>query len=478
MREINVKLQTIVSNTNLPTVIKTAVLPGEAKETLFFATLKGEIYYVNGSRVEKLLDISSRILQLGANNGYDERGLLGLAFHPNFNQNGLFYVHYSVAGSQGPGPIPYTDTTNEVLDSFSPNPCDLRTLNLVWSNRETEYDHIDTVEEWGLSNMTQPQKNRTLLNLRRPFANHNGIDTLIFSPETNKLVLTTGDGGSGYDPFNLSQNILEIPGKIIEIDIQKNVFTNNLPAVTRFNEIPIQIQDALTVILKGGRNLTGISYQRFNNRFIKYVGSVGQDLVESIFAYINYRQIPVTEITNSYSKNNGINQVGLINLGWRGWEGDLPTTILKQCSSNSNLNGKVISFYNEVINTSVNRLKPLTCHYHQDNRQNKFSGSALTNVKPYMGNLIPQLNGTIIFTDWAKQPLSLSPLKGVLAYTKYNHGMQNNYGIINVMNDKHNENSFYVSLGTNMDQSRIFLGTYGSANVTDLNLGTIYELIP
>ena len=54
--------------------------------------------------------------------------------------------------------------------------------------------------------------------------NHNGVNSLNFSPETGKLVLTTGDGGSGYDPFNLSQDDMEIAGKIIEIDVGKNTF--------------------------------------------------------------------------------------------------------------------------------------------------------------------------------------------------------------------------------------------------------------
>ena len=85
----------------------------------------------------------------------------------------------------------------------------------------------------------QPQKRRTLLNIRRPFINHNGVNSLNFSPETGKLVLTTGDGGSGYDPFNLSQDDMEIAGKIIEIDVDKNTFINNPPVVTRFNELPI-----------------------------------------------------------------------------------------------------------------------------------------------------------------------------------------------------------------------------------------------
>lgn len=81
-------------------------------------------------------------------------------------------------------------------------------------------------------------KRRTLLNLRRPFFNHNGVNSLNFSPETGKLILTIGDGGSGYDPFNLSQDDMEIYGKIIEIDVSKNTFIHNLPAVTRFSELP------------------------------------------------------------------------------------------------------------------------------------------------------------------------------------------------------------------------------------------------
>ena len=48
---------------------------------------------------------------------------------------------------------------------------------------------------------SQPQKRRTLLNLRRPFMNHNGVNSLNFSPETGKLVLTTGDGDPVMTPI-------------------------------------------------------------------------------------------------------------------------------------------------------------------------------------------------------------------------------------------------------------------------------------
>ncbi len=204
MEKVRIRLQPIVSNLNLPTVIKTTILPGDTVEGLIIATQIGEIFYIGHGVIQTFLDIRHRVLQLGASSGgYDERGLLGLAFHPNFEYNGLFYLHYSVAGTQGPGAL---------SGSFHPNPCDLSTLNLKWINREAQYDHIDTVEEWSLQPEGEPQMRRTLLNLRRPFLNHNGVNSLNFSPETGRLVLTTGDGGAGYDPFNLSQNDMEIAG--------------------------------------------------------------------------------------------------------------------------------------------------------------------------------------------------------------------------------------------------------------------------
>lgn len=187
MIKVKVGLRPIASKINLPTVLKTTILPGDSIERLFIATQVGEIFYIGNGVIRTFLDIRPRILKLGVSGGgYDERGLLGLAFHPEFYYNGLFYLHYSVAGTQGPGAL---------RESFRPNPCDPRTLNLRWINRETQYDHIDTIEEWILQSNGQPQKRRTLLNLRRPFSNHNGVNSLNFSPETGKLVLTTGDGG-------------------------------------------------------------------------------------------------------------------------------------------------------------------------------------------------------------------------------------------------------------------------------------------
>lgn len=471
MTKVNVHLQPLVYNINLPTVLKTATLPGDSTERLFIATQIGEIFYIGDGVIETFLDIRPLVLELGVSTGgYDERGLLGLAFHPEFYDNGLFYLHYSVAGSQGPGAFSGT---------FKPNPCDPQTLNLKWTNRETQYNHIDTVEEWILQSEGQPEKRRTLLNLRRPFLNHNGVNSLNFSPETGKLILTTGDGGSGYDPFNLSQDNMEIAGKIIAIDIDMYPDMNNPPVVTRFDELPPQVQENLEIMAKGVRNIPGISFQRFYDQYIKYVGIVGQDLVESVFAFGYYRPIPVTQLIQASLMKSEPDEDEFINFGWRGWEGSFPTPIIGDCPAGSNLNEKTIAYYEEAIQTLTRRLPPLTSYFHEDPRPDKLEGTALTGVQPYMGYEIPDLTGSVVFTDFARSRESQSPVRGFLAYTRIREDcMESDFSIIETDYDFGTQAAYYVTLGTNQDQSRLYLGVYGSGNVGDFNQGTIFEIVP
>jgi hypothetical protein len=468
--KVKVGLRPIVSKINLPTVIKTVILPGDSKETLFIATQIGEIFYIRDGMLRTYLNIRPRILKLGASRGgYDERGLLGLAFHPQFHYNGLFYLHYSVAGTQGPGALP---------GSFLPNPCDPTTLGLKWENRESQYDHIDTIEEWILPLSGHSQKRRTLLNLRRPFFNHNGVNSLNFSPETGKLVFTNGDGGSGYDPFNLSQDDMEIAGKIIEIDVAKNTFIQNPPIVSRFNELPVPIQEILTVTVKGVRNIPGIAYQRFQHQYIKYIGNVGQDLIETIFSFGQSKPIPVTQLVQAFFMKTEVNQEGFINLGWRAWEGVFPTPIINGCSENPTLNEKTIAFYDEAVKLSVRRIQPLTSYYHQDPRPDKFAGTALTGVQAYMGNSIPALTGSVVFTDLARKEETQTPARGVLAYTRIRKDCHlSDFSLIETDYEFGAQPANYVCLGTNLEQSKLFLGVYGSTRVTDFNQGSVFEII-
>lgn len=471
MEKVSVNLKPLVRRVNLPTVIKTAILPGDDEEKIFIATQVGEIYYLDKGSVETFLDIRPNVLKLGSFGGYDERGLLGLAFHPNFNQNGLFYIHYSVANSQGPGA---KITERQLPEFFMPNPCNSQPQKFEWRNRETFYDHIDTVEEWRHQINGKAEKIRTLLNLRRPFFNHNGVNSLNFSPETGKLVLTTGDGGSGYNPFNLSQNDLEIAGKIIENDVANNLIIEKMPVVTRFDELPMNVLNMFSVMAKGVRNITGIAFQKNGENFIKYIGNVGQDLVEAVYSFENYESIPARDIVRKNLRAEDA-EFGMINFGWRAWEGMFPTAFIEECENGGEQ--KTIAYYEEAIKTSLKRLLPLTEYFHQDPRPNKFSGTALTGVQVYMGSDVPQLTGKVIFTDILRKT-DTNEKRGVLAYTENAIRKPNEYRIIEIKNMNPLVPSYFISLGSNLNQTKLYLGTYESMSVQEKNKGIVYEMTP
>jgi hypothetical protein len=173
------------------------------------------------------------------------------------------------------------------------------------------------------------------------------------------------------------------------------------------------------------------------------------------------------------------NQDGFINFGWRGWEGELPTSFIRHCSENPTLDERTMAYYNETIQTSVRRIQPLISYFHKDSRADKFEGTSLTGVQPYMGTAIPNLTGSVVFTDLAKKEESRSPVKGVLAYTRASiDDKRNDFYVIETNYDFGSQSTYYVSLGTNLDQTRLYLGVYGSMKVTDFNKGTIYEIVP
>ena len=93
-----------------------------------------------------------------------------------------------------------------------------------------------------------------------------------------------------------------------------------------------------------------------------------------------------------------------------------------------------------------------------------------------MGYEIPDLTGCIVFINFAK--IGESPARGALAYTKARTECKlNDYSVIETDYSPGSQSAYYVSLGTNLNQSRLYLGVYGSANVTELNLGTVFEIV-
>ena len=114
---------------------------------------------------QPFLDLRARTVQVSA--GFDERGLLGLAFHPDYEDNGRFYVYYSAPLRQGATP---------------------------------GFDHTSHVSEFTVSSdpdRANPSSERVLLQVDQPQFNHNG-GMVEFGPD-GYLYLSLGDGGGGGD---------------------------------------------------------------------------------------------------------------------------------------------------------------------------------------------------------------------------------------------------------------------------------------
>jgi len=134
---------------------------------------------VNGT---PFLDINVRV-----DSSANEEGLLGLAFHPDYENNGRFYVQYTHT------PPPPNDDRVTRISEFT-----------VSGNPDIADDSSENI----------------LLTIEQPFSNHNS-GGLHFSPNDGFLYIPMGDGGSGGDPGDRSQTRTTLLGKVVRIDVDQ-----------------------------------------------------------------------------------------------------------------------------------------------------------------------------------------------------------------------------------------------------------------
>lgn len=261
----NLTLSVVASGLNDPLDLQTP--PGE-RARLFVVEQAGRIRIVrNGSLVgTPYLDISDRI------NSGDERGLLGLAFHPQFAQNGRFFVYY-------------TDRRGDIHIS------EFRAASAG----------ADTAD---------PSTERLILFANhQPFANHNG-GGLAFGAD-GFLYIGLGDGGGGGDPQNNAQNLGRVLGKMLRIDVNNG----NPYAVPNGNPFVGRPGAAPEIWAYGLRNPFRFSLDRATSDL--YIGDVGQNQIEEVDVGLRSRGggenygWPVTEGTQCFRPSSGCNTAGL-----------------------------------------------------------------------------------------------------------------------------------------------------------------------
>lgn len=154
---------------------------GDGSGRLFVVEQSGAIRVIKDGAVlsQPFLDVSGLISRQALEGNYTERGLLGLAFHPSYAENGWFYINY-------------TDVNG----------------HSVVARYTVSVDDPDRAE---------PASAAPLLYVQQPYANHNG-GHMAFGPD-GYLYVSLGDGGSGGDPDGNGQNLATLLGSILRLDV-------------------------------------------------------------------------------------------------------------------------------------------------------------------------------------------------------------------------------------------------------------------
>lgn len=205
---------------------------GDGSGRLFVVQQDGKVMIIKNGQLlaTPFLDVSNLVILGG------ERGLLGLAFHPDFPTTPYFYLNYT-----------RTSDGATVIARYS--------LSLDPDQADASSAYI-------------------LLTIAQPYSNHNG-GQLLFSPVDGYLYIGMGDGGSGGDPQNRAQNLDTLLGKMLRLDVD-SASPYAIPADNPYVNLP-----GLDEIWASGlRNPWRFSFDRLTGDL--YIADVGQGAWEEV----------------------------------------------------------------------------------------------------------------------------------------------------------------------------------------------------
>ena len=230
---------------------------GDGSNRLFITLQDGQIVIYDGEKVldPPFLDITSQVSYCG------ERGLLSVAFHPDFNSNGFFYVDYTDR-SEHPGDV--------IISRF-------------------------TVSED--PNIADPDSEKVILRVDQPHDTHNG-GQLQFGPNDGFLHISVGDGGDHSLPVNPAREISSLFGAILRVDVDRGDPYEIPPTNPLFGQAGVRQE----IWVYGLRNPWRFSFDRLTGDL--FIGDVGNGRREEI-------------------DFQPANSLGLENYGWDVLEGSL-----------------------------------------------------------------------------------------------------------------------------------------------------------
>jgi len=233
--QVDLTIELVTSGFSAPTYLTAPI--GDAQRLFVVEQNSGLIRIIRNGQIlpTPFLDVGALI------SGTGERGLLGMAFHPDYANNGRFFINYTQNVTGGPGALGDTVVAEYAVSASDPDVAD-------------------------------PTLVQVILSVSQPFLNHNG-GGMQFGPD-GMLYIGMGDGGSGNDPGNRAQNTNQQLGKMLRLDV--DVASPFLPPDNPFaggGGDP-------AIWMRGLRNPWRFSFDRLTGDL--WIGDVGQFDVEEI----------------------------------------------------------------------------------------------------------------------------------------------------------------------------------------------------
>ncbi|KAL5582399.1 hypothetical protein UlMin_014841 [Ulmus minor] len=286
-------------------------------------------------------------------------GMMGMAFHPKFKDNGRFFASFNCDKVKWPQCAGRCSCNSDVG-------CDPSELESDNGAEPCRYHSI--IAEYSANGTSvEPQEVRRIFTMGLPFTSHHG-GQILFGPEDGYLYFMMGDGGGKGDPYNFAQNKKSLLGKIMRLDIDDipnaatiaatDLWGNySIPNDNPFNE-DMELQPEIWAL--GFRNPWRCSFDSERSSYF-LCADVGQD---------EYEEVDIVTKGGNY--------------GWRVYEGPFSYNPPKSPGGNTSA-------------SSINPIFPIMGYNHSDN---KAEGSAsITGGYFYRSMTDPCMYGRYLYTD-------------------------------------------------------------------------------
>jgi glucose/arabinose dehydrogenase len=410
-------------------------VPGDGSGRMFVVDQIGLIRIItaDGNLPDQpFLDLRDRMVSL--NTGYDERGLLSIAFHPDFRNNSRLFVYYSAPLRAG-APSGWSCTNR--LSEFRITP-----------------GNVNTVDKGS---------EKILLTVDKPQSNHNG-GPVLFGPDDGYLYLALGDGGGADDTAGghtrgtgNAQDMTTMLGKILRIDVDTPGTGGTLYSVPLDNPFAGTAGILPEIYASGFRNPAYLSFDASSDHHL-LTAVAGQSLFESVFI---------------------VTKGG--NYGWNIREGT-------HCFDPAH-DAVPLS---RACPVAGPRGDPLTGPIIELGHD---AGSTIVGGFIYRGSALPALNGTYIFGDWSKSFVGSGDGTILVSTPPAGHDISRYPSVLDAITPQDNQmwstqefsittsangrvNAFVRGFGEDADHEIYVLTSRNAGPDPDASGGEIWKLVP